>query len=197
MDKNAFLQKVTLVLVVILYLLVLGLTGLVLFQIYRANISSTDKGLTATDYGPRLDKLEGDLTLLQLNQGIEPTSAQGSVTLSDELLNQIRDAIPKGDQGAQGEKGDQGPAGTNALVTQIQRFYSSTDIGPNSSGSAPATCEPGWTLLAGGCRIQSYLPPANVSITQTYPAGNTWFCAADNLDPVQSINLQGAVICYK
>jgi len=164
----------------------------------ETNLQDTSDLAASTTTAPTFDDI--DLQILQ-DQIDEIIAQQNDFLTEDSFLTEdvqeaILDVVPEGEQGEKGDKGDTGASGTNGVITEVARFYASADVSAGTSGSAIAVCGAGYHLIAGGCRIQAYVTPDNVALTQTYPAGDSWFCYVDNLS-AQNVQLQGTVICYR
>ncbi|KXK26018.1 MAG: hypothetical protein TR69_WS6001001311 [candidate division WS6 bacterium OLB20] len=96
----------------------------------------------------------------------------------------------QGEQGVKGDKGDTGETGPSAISPEV---YYNSDSGSGKI-SVTAVCPAERPRpLGGGCRGNN-TDPSRVMITQSYPTGNLWNCAARHLDNA-SFELQVAVIC--
>ncbi len=173
------------------------LFAITIYSIYQFNqLNSKINTLTATN-----TTADTNTQTNQTNTQSEGTNTDNFLTtdqlFSDDVIKELQSKLSADSVVQTGPKGDKGDAGASGLITELKRFDDSANVGPNSTGSANASCDSGWSLLSGGCRIQGFVPPADVAITNTYPAGSTWFCDAVNNDGSQTINLQSAVICYK
>jgi hypothetical protein len=93
---------------------------------------------------------------------------------------------PPGPQGPQGLQGERGPAGFSSVLTSS----SGTILGPNSGGTATASCYSGRPVGGG-----FYASSPNVGVYVSYPTTGGWQVRGFNYGSTFSEILSAYVLC--
>jgi hypothetical protein len=99
---------------------------------------------------------------------------------------------PTGDRGPGGDAGPPGQDGADG-VSGYQVLASTSAFDSTSSKTVDATCPTGKVPIGGG--FNTSLPNSAASAARSFPTGQRWHVAVNNIGPAKNWTLHGFVVC--